>query len=72
MASPIEYQSSHDDPDFVDRWLRCFAASTRTNKLKDDKEKGVENEIMDLVLVAAGFETILKVSTMSYPTNLED
>ena len=48
MASPIGYQLSHKDPNFVDTWLRCFAAIARIKKLKDDKEKRGENEIMDL------------------------
>ena len=72
MASPIGYQLSPEDPYFVDTWLRCFAASARTKKLKDDKEKGGENEIMDLFLPPAGWEAIMKVSTMAYTTNLED
>ena len=47
---------SLEDPDFVDTWQRCFAASGRTKKLKDDKEKGGENEITDLFLATAGCE----------------
>ena len=43
-------------------WLRYFAASARTKKLKDDKEKGGENEIKDLFLATAGCEVIRKVS----------
>ena len=38
MASPIGYQLFLKDPDFVDTWLRCFAASERTKK-KDHKKK---------------------------------
>ena len=72
MTSPIGYQFSLEDPDFVDTWLRCFAASARTKKPKDDKEKRGENEITDLFLVLAICESIMKVSTMAYPTNLED
>ena len=70
MASPIGYQLSLEDSDFVDTWLRCFAASARTKKLKDNKEKGGENEITDFFLATAGGEAIMKVSTMAYPTNL--
>ena len=44
----------------------------RTIKLKNDKNKGGENEITDLFLATAGCEAIMKVSTMAYPTNLED
>ena len=72
MASPIGYKLSHEDPDFVDTRLRCFAASTRTKKLKDDKEKGGENEITDPFLATAGCEAMMKVPTMAYPTNMED
>ena len=45
MTSPISYQLSLEDSDFVVTGLRCFAASPRTKKLKDNKEKGGENEI---------------------------
>ena len=69
MASPVGYQLSLEDPDFVDIWLRCFSVSTGTKKLK---EKGGENEIMDLFLAIAGCKGIVKVSTMTYSTNLED
>ena len=72
MVSPIGYQLSLEDPDFVDTWLRCFTVSTRTKKLKDDKEKGREDEIMNLFLTTAGCKVIMKVFTMGYPTNLED
>ena len=72
MASPIGYQLSLEDHDFVDTWLRCFAANARTKKLKDNKENGRENEITDLFLPTAGCEAIRKVSTMAYSTNLED
>ena len=71
MASPIVYQLSFGDPDFVDTKLRCFAVSARTKNLKDDEAKGGENEITDLFLDIAGCEAIMKVSTMTYPTNLE-
>ena len=72
IASWIGYQLSIEDSDFVDTWLRCFAASTRTKNLKDNKEKGGENEITDFFLAATGCEVIMKVSTMAYPPNLED
>ena len=72
MVSPIGYQLSLEDSDFVDMWLRCFAASARTKKLKDNKERGGEIQITDFFLVTAGCEAIMKVSTMAYPTKLED
>ena len=71
MASPIRNQLSLEDPDFVDTWQRCFAASARTKKLKDNKEKVGENKITDFFLATAGCEPIMKVSTMAYPTSLE-
>ena len=40
--------------------------------MKDDKEKRGENEITDLFLDTTGCEVIMKVSTIVYPTNLED
>ena len=72
MASSIEYQLSLEVSDIVDTGLRCFAASARTKKLKDDNKKGGENEITHLFLATAGCEMIMKVSTMVYPSNLED
>ena len=72
MASLIGYQLFLEDPDFVDTWLQCFAVSTRTKKLKDDKEKGGKNVITDHFLATTGCEVIMKVSIMAYPTNLED
>ena len=72
MASPIGYQLSPEDPDFVDTWQQCFSASARTKKLKDDKEKGGVNEIMELFLATTRCEAIMKVSTIAYPKNLED
>lgn len=37
-------------PDFVEMWLWCFAANAISNKLKDSKAIGGENEIIDLIL----------------------
>ena len=70
MASPIGYQLSHKDPDFVNTCLQCFAASARIKKLKDYRKKGGENKITDLFLATADYKAIMKVSTMAYPTNL--
>ena len=72
MVLPIKYQSSFEDSNFVDTWLRCFPASARTKKPKDNKEKGGENEITDLFLATAGCEAKIKVSTMAYPTDLDN
>ena len=71
MVLWIGYQLSLGDPDFVDNWLWCLAASTRTKMLKDDKEKGGEDEITDLFLATARCEVIMKVLIVVYPTNLE-
>ena len=71
MASPIGDQLSLEESEFVDTLQRCFTASGRTKKLKDNKEKGRENEITDFFLATAGCEAIVKVSTMEYQTNLK-
>ena len=47
MASLLGYQLSLEDHDFVDTWLRGFAASARTKKQKGYKKR-VENEITDI------------------------
>ena len=72
MASLLGYQLSVEESNFIDTWLRCFAMTPRTENLKDDKEKGGENEIMALLLATAGCEAIMKVSNMAYSTNPED
>ena len=41
MVSPLGYQLFLEDFDFVDMWLRYFAASARTKKLKKQQEKGL-------------------------------
>ena len=61
MTSPIGYQLSLEDPYFVDTRLRCFAASARTKKPKDDKQKIRENKITDLFLATAGCEAIMSL-----------
>ena len=72
MALLIGYQLSLEDSDFVNTWLRCFAVSARTKKLKDNTEKGGEYEITDFFLATAGCELMMKDSTMAYPANEED
>ena len=71
MASPIRYQLSLEDSDFIDAWLRCFAAGGITKKLKDNKEKRGVNEIMDFILATTECAAIIKVSTIAYHTNLK-
>ena len=75
MASPIEnigYLSHQDVPEFVETWRRCFAACAREKKLKDNKENGGENEIIDLFLVSAGYEAIMKISLMICSRELKE
>ena len=72
MASPTKNELSLEEPEYVETWIRCFAANARTRKLKDNKERGGENEITDLFLATAGCEAVMKISTMAYPRNLED
>ena len=49
MALLIRYKLTLEDSDFVDKWLRYFAARPRPKKLKDDQEKGGENDITDAI-----------------------
>lgn len=72
MASPIGYSLVLEDPEYVDTWIRCFAANARCKKLKDNKNTGGENEITDLFMATAGCEAIMKVATMVYPRELEE
>ena len=60
-----------DDPDFTEAWLRCFAATARSKKLKDDPTKS-EYPITDLFLSKAGVEAVHRVSIMVHPQCLED
>ena len=72
MASPIGSLNTLNDPELVETWIRCFAALARVKKLKDRKETGGDNEIMDLFLATAGCEAVKKIATMAYPTELEE
>ena len=49
-----------------------MALTSRTKKLKDDKEKEGENGTTVLFFATAKCKTIMKVTIMAYPTNLED
>ena len=60
MTSPTGYQLTLEDSDFVDISLRCFAASARTKKWKDAREKGGESEIPGLFLATGGCKAIMK------------
>lgn len=72
MAQPIGCLLILEDPDFLDAWLRCFDASTRTKKLKGNKAKRRENKVMGLFLVTAGVEAIRKVLKMAHHLKLEE
>lgn len=61
-----------EDPDFVENWIRCFAALLRTNKIQNNKINAGENEIADLFLATTGFEVIRKISLLTYPTEIEE
>ena len=61
MTLFLGYQWFLKDSDFVNTRLRFFSASARTKKLKDNKEKGGENEIMDLFLATTGCEAIMSL-----------
>lgn len=58
-----------DDPEYTEAWLRCFAASARSKKLKDEEGSYA---ISDLFLAKAGVDAIRRVSVMAHPKNLEN
>ena len=72
MASPIGCLTTLDDPEHVETWISCFEALARVKKVRDRRNEGEQNEITDIFLATAGCEAIQKVSTMSYPRNLEE
>ena len=72
MASLLGFLTSLDKPEYVETWIRFFAAFARMKKLKDQNATGGENEIMNLFLTSAGCEAIKKISIMVYPKILED
>jgi len=57
-----------DDPEYTEAWLRCFAASARSKKLKDEEGSLA---ITDLFLAKAGVDAIRRVSVMAHPKDLE-
>lgn len=67
MASPIGYLTSMEDPEYVETWLRFFAASARVKKLKDTKVNGGEKEVTDLFLVSVGSGSDKKSASWSIP-----
>ena len=72
---PIEFLTSLDKSDYVETWIRCFSALVRMKKLKDWRVSKGKDEITDLCLASAGYETVKKISVMVYPPSpkkLED
>jgi len=59
------------DPDITEAWLRCFAASARSKKLKDEPTKS-ELPVTDLFLAKAGVDAVRRVSIMAHPKELEE
>lgn len=68
----IELQLLLDNPNFVKVWMRWFATTTKTKKLKDSKAVGDYNEIMNFFMATAGCEAVRKVSIMAYQRKLEN
>lgn len=59
-----------EKPDFVES---LAATTARSKKLKDSKVSRGENEISDFFLATeAVCKTIMKISLMTYPNELED
>ena len=54
MAAAIGILTRLEDLDYVEMWLKCFAAHARTKMLQDKKNIGGENVITDLFLASAG------------------
>lgn len=48
-------------------WIQYFAAQDRARKLKDNKVRGKENEIINLFLALAGCEATMKIYFIAYP-----
>jgi len=60
-----------NDPDQTEAWLRCFAATARSKKLKDDPTTK-EFPVTDLFLSKAGVDAVRRVSIMTHPKELEE
>lgn len=61
-----------DEPDFVETWLQCFTANTKSKKLKDNKTGEGENDVFNLFLASAKCKAIMKISLMIYSKKLEN
>ncbi|XP_047140948.1 uncharacterized protein LOC124816004 [Hydra vulgaris] len=70
MALQVGSDLTLDDPDNAEAWIRCFSASARSKKLKD--EINGSYEITDFFMAKAGIEAITKISLMVYPEELEN
>ncbi|XP_047135337.1 uncharacterized protein LOC124812559 [Hydra vulgaris] len=70
MALRVGSNLTLDYSDNAEAWIRCFSASARSKKLKD--EINGSYEITDLFMAKAGIEAITKISLMVYPEELEN
>ncbi|XP_012566138.1 uncharacterized protein LOC105850199 [Hydra vulgaris] len=70
MALRVGSDLTLDYPDNAEAWIRCFSASARSKKLKD--EINGSYEITDLFIANADIEAIKKISFMVYPEELEN
>ncbi|XP_047143683.1 uncharacterized protein LOC105843294 [Hydra vulgaris] len=70
MALQVGSNLTLDDPDNAEAWIRCFSASARLKKLKDEINSSYK--ITDLFMEKAGIEAIKKISLMVYPEELEN
>ena len=69
MVSPTNHLTRREEPDFVETWIKCLSAHARSKKLKDERNTGAENQIIDLS--SAGCKAIIKITVMFYPRELE-
>ena len=60
-----------EDSNFIKIWIRSFVADAKTVRRGDNKINGSENEIIDLLSEISACEVIRKISSMTYPTELE-
>nr|XP_047140200.1 uncharacterized protein K02A2.6-like [Hydra vulgaris] len=70
MALRVRDDLTLDDLDNAEAWIRCFSASARSKKLKD--EINGSYEITDLFMAKAWIEAVKKISLMVYPEELEN
>ena len=71
MASPIGLLARLDEPDYLEAWLDCFAALSRTRKWQDKSGSDGTNEVTNQFMAYAGCEAIMKIKVMVYPKVME-